>query len=134
MKSSTPIYQPLCRLADIPPSGAKGVGLELADGSLALIVVNSQNGLRVYVNACPHTGVALNWVPDQFFDLEGEYLQCTMHGALFRPEDGYCIHGPCLGRNLEPRECVVRGQDVCLVVADGELPKQVGDDLFGDSE
>jgi nitrite reductase/ring-hydroxylating ferredoxin subunit len=25
---------------------------------------------------------------------------CGTHGAVFRPEDGYCFDGPCSGRSL----------------------------------
>ena len=56
----------------------------------------------VYVNSCPHTGVNLEWMPDRFFSADGRYLQCATHGALFRPEDGYCVGGPCTGQSLQP--------------------------------
>jgi nitrite reductase/ring-hydroxylating ferredoxin subunit len=46
--------------------------------------------------------VTLNWMPDQFLDLEGRYIQCATHGALFRFEDGLCLAGPCPGKRLEP--------------------------------
>jgi len=29
-------------------------------------------------------------------------IVCATHGATFRPEDGYCIAGPCAGDRLEP--------------------------------
>lgn len=54
-----------------------------------------------YENSCPHTGVNLNWQDEQFFSFDGLYLQCSLHGALFEPESGLCIRGPCKGAKLK---------------------------------
>ena len=42
-----------------------------------------------------------------FFDSRGKYLMCGTHGAVFRPEDGACIEGPCTGRALDTVEILV---------------------------
>ena len=63
-------------------------------------VLNWQGEFHAYLNSCPHTQVNLNWMPNQFFDLESHYIQCSMHGAIFEPQSGVCIHGPCLGQSL----------------------------------
>lgn len=55
---------------------------------------------RAYLNRCPHMGVELNWVPGRFMDLDKLFLQCSTHGALFKPQDGECIAGPCQGDAL----------------------------------
>lgn len=54
-----------------------------------------------YLNACPHTGAPLNWLPNRFLTEAGDFIVCALHGALFRPEDGLCISGPCHGLSLE---------------------------------
>ena len=69
-------------------------------GPLELFVVNNNQQIFAYENQCPHTGVNLNWQPDQFFDIDNKFLQCSTHGALFRPDDGYCVRGPCAGAKL----------------------------------
>lgn len=69
-------------------------------GPRQLIVVRSADRIRAYLNSCPHQGVRLDWQPGVFLDVAGEHLQCSMHGALFRPSDGLCISGPCVGRAL----------------------------------
>ncbi len=56
-----------------------------------LVVCYAQNKLSVYLNQCPHTGVNLNWQPNQCFDVSEQYLVCNLHGALFQPEDGLYI-------------------------------------------
>lgn len=52
---------------------------------------------KAYVNKCPHMGVELNWMPGRFMDIDNLFLQCSTHGALFKPGDGECIAGPCQG-------------------------------------
>ncbi|MDH5326202.1 MAG: Rieske 2Fe-2S domain-containing protein [Gammaproteobacteria bacterium] len=68
----------------------------------ALFIIKRAQRFFAYLNRCPHTGVSLNWQPDQFLDYENEFIQCAMHGALFQVEDGLCIRGPCVGRSLTP--------------------------------
>jgi nitrite reductase/ring-hydroxylating ferredoxin subunit len=55
---------------------------------------------RAYLNRCPHMGVELNWKPGCFMDVDNLFLQCSTHGALFKPQDGECIAGPCQGDAL----------------------------------
>ena len=102
----------LCALTDIPDPGARG--FEFGDGEeqrLRLFVVRKDGVLAAYRNRCPHTGAPLEWLPDQFLDIDNSFIQCSIHGALFRPEDGYCVRGPCAGGSLEQLElAVVRGR------------------------
>ena len=67
---------------------------------------------RVYVNSCPHLGVPLDWAPDRFLSRDGSLIVCATHGAVFRIENGACLHGPCYGDRLEP---------VTVYVKDGTL-------------
>lgn len=55
---------------------------------------------KAYLNQCPHMGVELNWMPGRFMDTDNLFLQCSTHGALFKPGDGECIAGPCQGDAL----------------------------------
>ncbi len=65
-------------------------------------VVHHAAGISAFLNCCPHTGAPLNWLPDQFLDAEQEHIICSLHGALFNCEDGFCIAGPCQGQSLTP--------------------------------
>ena len=93
--------QRLCRLTDIPNGEAKGFSVETAAGKRDILVHRDGNIVRGYVNSCPHVGSPLDWAPDRFISLDGFHLLCGTHGALFRPEDGYCVSGPCAGDSLE---------------------------------
>jgi nitrite reductase/ring-hydroxylating ferredoxin subunit len=37
-----------------------------------------------------------------------------MHGALFRPEDGFCVSGPCAGESLKQLKLELRDGAVWL--------------------
>ncbi len=69
--------------------------------AVACFVVRHGGRYYGYRNRCPHRGVPLNWQPDQFLTVEQDLIQCSLHGALFRIHDGYCVHGPCVGSILE---------------------------------
>lgn len=94
-----PQFRPLCRLDDIPDSGAIGFprGPDYTPG---LIAVRHGETVQVYENACPHIGTPLDWVPGQFFSRDGRHLICSTHGASFLPATGECINGPCRGEFL----------------------------------
>lgn len=55
---------------------------------------------KAYLNRCPHLGIELNWMPGRFMDPDNLFLQCSTHGALFKPSNGECIAGPCQGDAL----------------------------------
>jgi nitrite reductase/ring-hydroxylating ferredoxin subunit len=87
-------------------------------------VIRKNETLYAYRNRCPHTGVNLNWLPDQFLDLNGEYIQCAMHGALFRIDDGYCVYGPCAGASLEKLPLQCEQGKVYLITENAFLSKE----------
>lgn len=86
----------LCRLEDLENGSARGIDIR----NERYIVVRQGQSLFVYLNQCPHLGVPLDWQPDQFMDAEYDLLRCATHGALFLPDTGECVFGPCLGRFL----------------------------------
>jgi len=59
------------------------------------LVLRDGNTVRGHANSCPHVGSPLDWAPDRFIALDGFHLLCGTHGALFRPQDGYCVSRPC---------------------------------------
>ena len=101
-------WHDLCALNELADPGSRGFELDYGtQQKLRLFVVRKGGVLAAYRNSCPHTGAPLEWLPDQFLDLDNSFIQCAMHGALFRPEDGYCLRGPCVGESLENLELAV---------------------------
>ncbi len=88
----------LCALADIPEGGSKGFQLS----GRKLFAVKKLGKVYLYQNSCPHLGIALEWVEDQFLDSSRSMIQCANHGALFVIESGKCVSGPCSGQRLVP--------------------------------
>lgn len=64
--------------------------------------VRYDGAVRAFLNRCGHVPVELDWAEGEFFDLSGLYLICSTHGAMYRPDSGRCVGGPCGGRGLVP--------------------------------
>ena len=92
----------LCTLDELADPASKGFEMDTGDGVVSLFVVRRDSEVRGYINSCPHTGVPLEWVPDQFLDADGSFIECATHGALFTIEEGKCVSGPCAGDRLRP--------------------------------
>ena len=90
----------ICMLNDLPEPGSLGFSVEQEGEYIDGFVVRYKGGVSVYLNQCPHTGASLNWQPNQFLSYDEQYIQCSIHGAIFQLNDGLCIHGPCVGRQL----------------------------------
>jgi nitrite reductase/ring-hydroxylating ferredoxin subunit len=79
---------------------------------LEALLVNYQGNHFAYVNRCPHTGITLDWVNNQFFSSDSRYIMCATHGAVFEPPSGECIWGPCVGLSL---------QSLPIAIDDGQI-------------
>jgi len=104
----------LCRVEELEATGAKGIEPPTAGLAESMFVVQAGDGIRGYVNACPHAALPLEWQPDRFLTSDRALILCGTHGAFFRPEDGYCVKGPCHGRSLEPVTVAIVDGWVCL--------------------
>ena len=106
----------LCRLEEVPDGGSHGFSVEIDSSLLELFLVRQADRLYAYSNSCPHTGGPLDWTPDQFLDLDGKFIQCATHDALFTIQDGRCIAGPCVGERLKALDVQLEGECVWLTV------------------
>lgn len=102
----------LCRLDEIDQ--AKGFRFREGDAAFYGMVLRKGDAVWGFVDSCPHTGQPLSLFGDRYFTREGDRLLCSGHGALFRPEDGECVAGPCEGRGLTPWPVVVRDGEVTV--------------------
>lgn len=78
---------------------------------------------HAYLNRCRHVPMSLDWVENQFFTEDGQFVQCATHGAYYRPETGECIAGPPCGRSLIRIPLEIEGS---VIVA--QCPASIPDD------
>jgi nitrite reductase/ring-hydroxylating ferredoxin subunit len=98
--------------------GTRGVELPGTTRSGAAFFVALKDGeWRAYRNSCPHTGAPMEWVPHEFLDLDRSFIQCALHGALFRVGDGMCLAGPCAGQSLQALPLRLDAQGVWVDVS-----------------
>ena len=108
MNPSVARTRDLCSLSELDDPGSRGFDIDLGtEPKLRLFLVLKDGVLSAFRNSCPHTGAPLEWQADQFLDLDNGFIQCALHGALFRTDDGYCLRGPCVGASLERLESSV---------------------------
>jgi len=93
----------ICAATDLV-DGGQGVRFRLQPGDAQErgFAIRWLGRVFAFVNVCPHAGTELDWQPGEFFEEAGLYLVCATHGALFAPDTGRCIAGPCQGERLEP--------------------------------
>lgn len=96
------------------PLSARAIALctshDLQDGGLAVpfdvvhrgvdcraFAVRHAGRIAAFLNRCTHVAMELDWLPNRVFDASGQWLMCASHGAMFHPQTGDCLGGPCNG-------------------------------------
>lgn len=90
----------ICRLDELEDRQCREFTFRQGEKEVEAFVLRMGDEVVAYRNNCPHTGAPLNWNPDDFLSLNRDLIECAIHGALFRLDDGLCLHGPCNGRSL----------------------------------
>lgn len=108
----------LCNLDELVENKAFCREIAVSGRDIPCLVYGTGADLQVFLNSCPHTGVRLEWRPDDFLDASERYLQCAMHGALFQPDSGLCIAGPCVNQNLVKIPFEVCGKQIRVIDPD----------------
>ena len=107
----------ICRVDELVNGGlAAKFTIALADPAreLPCFAIAYDGAVHAYVNSCPHRGTELDWQAGEVFEETGLYLICATHGALFEPDSGLCVSGPCHGAHLQTLAIQVSGNDVVL--------------------
>ena len=94
-------FHMICNSDDLK-SGGTGVKFNVSVGSqpVPAFVVRFEGSVYAYLNRCAHMMLELDWDDAEYFDTSGEYLICSNHGALYEPNTGVCVNGPCYGASL----------------------------------
>jgi nitrite reductase/ring-hydroxylating ferredoxin subunit len=99
-------------LGELEHGTSKKFTMRRGGRDLEALLLNYQGNHFAYVNRCPHTGITLDWVNNQFFSSDNRYIMCATHGAVFEPPSGECVWGPCVGLSL---------QSLPIVIDDGQI-------------
>jgi nitrite reductase/ring-hydroxylating ferredoxin subunit len=112
---------PVCRFDDLADPGAKGFFVGDGEWPFRGFVVRRGAEVFAFANICPHQRHPLDLDPDDFLTGDGESIRCSSHGALFSPESGLCIFGPCVGQSLMQLESRKGADGNVLVTAPASL-------------
>ncbi|MBJ6759754.1 Rieske (2Fe-2S) protein [Myxococcaceae bacterium JPH2] len=99
---STPANVALCTLDSLREPGARNLVLQIGEAFFHGFLVRRGDSVWGYVDRCPHAGLPLAQKLDDYLTPDGRLIACSWHGALFQPEDGLCVGGPCSGARLTP--------------------------------
>jgi len=100
---SPPVGLRLCELSALDDPGARGFVFAGDGATFRGFIVRRGDVVAGYVDRCPHIGAPLALTPTAYLTRGGgDHIICASHGALFRPQDGRCIAGPCAGQALKP--------------------------------
>ena len=89
---------PLCNSADLVDSGeAVPFDVLYYDRTSRGFAIRFAGQVYGYLNQCTHVPIEMDYQPNHFFDSSGQWLMCATHGAMYLPQTGHCIGGPCRG-------------------------------------
>ena len=90
----------LCQLTDLPAANGLGLRVEGPAGIRHIVLFRAPDGVRAYLDVCPHQGRSLAFAPGEYLLGERGELICPHHGASFELASGACLSGPCQGDRL----------------------------------
>lgn len=116
----------ICSSGRLQPSGAAvRFSVRVGDEILPAFAIRFRDQVFAYINRCGHRALEIDWMPGEVFDAEGRFLICATHGALFDPESGACLEGPCAGVGLTPVPIVEEGGQVSISDPQYELCREL---------
>jgi nitrite reductase/ring-hydroxylating ferredoxin subunit len=111
----------VARVAEMKPGSVKKFRLICRKYRIDAFLINYEGRFHAYVNRCRHMTTPLDFVRYQFFTDDGRHLICMTHGALYDPENGLCVDGPCKGQSLYSLPVRVDGDEVLVGCPAGDL-------------
>jgi nitrite reductase/ring-hydroxylating ferredoxin subunit len=102
----------VAKVGELAHGATKKFKIRRGEFDTEAMLVNYQGTLFAYLNRCPHVGISLDWVDNQFFTVDRRYLMCANHGAVFEPPTGECVWGPCVGAGLQKLDLEIEGEKI----------------------
>jgi nitrite reductase/ring-hydroxylating ferredoxin subunit len=100
------------RWSTLADPGARSFELGTGTWPFRGFLVRRRGELRAFANICPHLSHPLDMLPEEFFAPDAELLRCMSHGALFDPDSGLCVVGPCAGQSLLRLQSRLDGDEI----------------------
>ncbi len=113
----------IARVEEMAPGSVKKFWLICQKYRIDCFLINYQGKYHAYINRCRHMTTPLDFVRYQFFTEDGKCLICLTHGALYEPETGLCIDGPCKGLSLYRLPVLVDQGNVLVGCPQVDLPQ-----------
>jgi nitrite reductase/ring-hydroxylating ferredoxin subunit len=89
---------PLCPSADLQDGGlAVPFDVVYLGQHCRAFAIRYQGRVHAYLNRCTHVPMEMDYQANQFFDSTGHWLMCATHGAMYAPDTGAGVAGPCRG-------------------------------------
>jgi nitrite reductase/ring-hydroxylating ferredoxin subunit len=110
----------LCAAADVPSDNGLERTFGAGDRAFRVVLFRVDDGVRAYVNECPHVNIPFQFSADVFcvYEIEGRRdLMCAHHTAMFHLDDGHCYDGPCKGERLVAVDVEVDADDGIVRIA-----------------
>jgi len=104
----------LARLEQLAPGDLAEAEARIGEATESLLLYRDSDGVRAWLNVCPHAGRRLDWAPGQFLKSREGHVVCAAHGAAFELQHGVCVSGPCRGQSLLAVAVTVRDGEVVL--------------------
>ena len=115
----------IARVEEMAPGSVKKFWLICQKYRIDCFLINYQGKYHAYINRCRHMTTPLDFVRYQFFTEDGKRLICLTHGALYEPETGLCIDGPCKGLSLYRLPVLVDQGNVLVGCPQVDLAEEV---------
>jgi len=102
----------ICGINELDDDTSIGVSTD----TIELFVIKKDSQIFLYENSCPHLSTPLEFMPNQFLNVDRSLIICSTHGALFEPDSGSCISGPCVGQTLGKINYVIEDDVVFAIL------------------
>ena len=106
----------LASINDVEQDNWYEYSLQTDKGLLSIMLQLNNDQYHGYENSCPHQGRRMDYTAGKFLISESGTIVCPAHGAEFKPENGLCINGPCLGESLNPITIKTNEKDIFAII------------------
>lgn len=120
-RESRPAGRVVARVGELTPGAVKKFRLICQRYRIDAFLINHRGEFHAYINRCRHMTTPLDFVRYQFFTEDGKHLVCMTHGALYEPDSGLCLEGPCKGLSLYRLPVKVDEDEVLVGCPSGDV-------------